>query len=235
MWQSSVYTIKPPILQTHSLGKTVPLCWFQISFLPQNNRPRTAAKHHQTSPKSPTTVIVAFFLPTYTGYTHPNIFYSKICIKRTMGVLVSFSLVEWITRGGDVVGQGDAEAMAARWWFRSFSNGRWRTDPIFLTQVREWRSIASPNHWLPLAKCHIVVIVFLFVVTGWELNRPGNKTAGRREVARGGQWQQMISLFPQPPLRFSPQKKTLVESFMQEIFLEGFTFGYINKVGEKLV
>lgn len=64
------------------------------------------------------------------------------------------------------MGQGDAEAMAARWWIRSFSNGRWRTNPIFLTQVHKWHSIASLNHRLSLAKCHIVVIVFLFVVNG---------------------------------------------------------------------
>lgn len=70
-----------------------------------------------------------------------------------------------IVRGGNVVGQGDAEATSARWCFRSFSHGSLRKSPIFLRQVHKWQSsvsriIDSPD------KCHIVAIVFLFVVTG---------------------------------------------------------------------
>lgn len=44
----------------------------------------------------------------------------------------------------------------------------------------------------------------------------------------------MISLFPEPPLR-RPPEKTLVKSFILEIFLEYFACEYINKVEDELV
>lgn len=69
--------------------------------------------------------------------------------KRHNGELgYSLRLDGGIVRGGNVVGQGDAEATAARWCFRSFSHGSLRKSLIFLIWVRKWQSNVCPNHRL---------------------------------------------------------------------------------------